>query len=59
MSAPTPQIQYAVAVRCDTCAKDIYSATCASEHEFKQHAAKAITAAELHDCKAAPKAAKP
>jgi hypothetical protein len=53
--APPPTFQFIVKCKCDACGKEIVNATATTEEDFKEASAKALTASELHDCKATPK----
>lgn len=55
-TAPAPMIGYTIDVKCDTCQKDLHHSLSSSEQQFRENSARAITAAELHDCKSGPKA---
>src|SRR5262245_36424345 len=56
-TAPTPSFQFTASCKCMTCNKELFAATCATEQDFKEASAKALTASELHDCKGSPKKA--
>jgi len=61
MSAPTappPAIGYTVDVKCDHCQTQLHHSLSSSEQQFKENCVRAITAAELHDCRSAPKGGK-
>jgi hypothetical protein len=55
MTDQAPIIQYDIQVTCAVCGKEVASISTTSEIEAKEGFAKAITVAELHDCRKAGK----
>ena len=59
MSAPTAppvNIGFEIKCTCHTCGMVLHSSLSSTEEQFRQNSAKALTAAELHDCRGGPKA---